>query len=1445
MRVTPMADTELNASQRALLAIREAKNKIKTLESYRSEPIAVIGMGCRFPGGDTPDAFWSLLSRGDSAICDIPPDRFSGAELYEKQAGTPGKIYIRQGGFLENVDQFDPYFFRISPREAEGMDPQQRLSLEVAWEALQHAGQDHASLNGSPTGVFMGMGQNDYARLKLYNGDLSGIDAYDGSGNLSCFAAGRLGYTLGTHGPNLVVDTACSSSLVAVHLACQSLRQRECDMALAGGVHLVLSPEITVFLCRTGVLSPDGRCKTFDAAADGFARGEGCGILVLKRLSDARTADDTILAVIPGSALNHDGRSGGLTVPNETAQADVIRKACKNAGITPDEISYIEAHGTGTSLGDPIEVAGLASVFGGGRSRELVVGSVKTNIGHLEAAAGVAGMIKTILALHHGIIPPHLNFKTPNPHINWDALPMTVPQVPCPWPDDMPRKIAGVSSFGMSGTNAHVLLESSPLPASPTRRNTIKPGFRRERYWVEPRSESPEKAQNPAVSTNHPLIGGRLRLPQSDETRFEAILTSTTPAYVKEHLVFGKTVVPAASHLTAVLTAVIKTYGQPSIILEDIVFSHPLILETGENRIVQIIFRAPENKTTPFTMVSSGNGDAWMEHVTGRLRRSGERRKDTAPPQEFMSIPETDAHETISQTSFYRHLASAGFDLGPSFQWGDAFQTTASTATCRLRPKLPDTQAANYPIHPGFLDTCFQLLSTFWETTPEHLAQSPYLFVPFSIDTFTFHKEQEQGLSHRCRATCLENEKNGGNLQLEDENGIPVLHVRGFRFRRADKTAFMQKPTTSKIGIYHQAWHPSTDDPILNTPTRTLLVFADEKTHDLMNAPLLRGHTAIRVLQANAFKQLSSHEYHMNPAKPEHFEKLFKTISEIHGSIHQSVDQLLCLWGMTENDGTPGSEETCSDAALLQHGGCSAVLHLLQALLKRDWPSMPPLNIVTNTGWALDEDQIRPVPVSAPIWGMARSAMREYPDFPLRLVDLDPLGEEYHAQCIDSILRSDAPPKQTAFRKGQRMDAGLTEQQGEIPAMDTPMITPDATYLITGGFGGLGLSLARMLVDKGCRRMVLCGRSVPSGDVKKTIASLENRGVTIICKTVDIADRNRTSELLDAIDNDTAPLRGIFHAAGIVKDALLLNLNPDDLDRVMAPKIMGAWHLHTLTRSRRLDHFVMFSSMASLFGSPGQANYAGANSFMDALAHFRRALGMPALSVNWGPFRDVGMAARLDSDKGAAWQTMGAAPLSPETGMKMLFQLMGGNAVQAGIMAGDSTAMTRLFHAHGNREDHEKTLDASPGSKTPSNAGQTVDASQLMNKLKKAKAEDSKKILFEHIKKRVAETLKLPSMDRILPRKPLFDAGLDSMMAVALKKQLERDLGRKLRTTLIFDYPTVDALVAFLHENILNHENNESPGAPEPEPNTKAADSVLSTVGTMSDDDVLAALKGR
>jgi acyl transferase domain-containing protein/NADPH:quinone reductase-like Zn-dependent oxidoreductase len=468
----PTSDRFANLSplKQALLTIEDLEQRVRKYERERSEPIAVIGLGCRFPHARDPEQFWQMLCRGEDAVSEVPASRWLMEDFYDPNPDAPGKMSTRWAGVLDAVDGFDAEFFGISPREAISMDPQQRLMLEVCWEALENAGQGPQALQQGRTGVFAGISSDEFLHRFFRAGDLTAFSGYFASGIARSVAGGRVSYTLGVQGPNLVIDTACSSSLVAIHTACLYLRAQQCRMALAGGVNVILSPEIGIAFSKSHMMAADGRCKTFDARADGFVRGEGCGIVVLKRLSDAQADGDRILALIRGSAINQDGKSSGLTVPNLSAQQAVLRAALADGSIEPHEVGLIEAHGTGTSLGDPIEAHALASVLGRERGEyPLVVGSVKTNLGHLEAAAGVAGLIKAVLCLQREGIPPHLHFQSMNPHIDWGGLRVEIPLQWKPWPRGERPRVAGVSAFGFSGTNAHVILEEAPLQSRAAR----------------------------------------------------------------------------------------------------------------------------------------------------------------------------------------------------------------------------------------------------------------------------------------------------------------------------------------------------------------------------------------------------------------------------------------------------------------------------------------------------------------------------------------------------------------------------------------------------------------------------------------------------------------------------------------------------------------------------------------------------------------------------------------------------------------------------------------------------------------------------------------------------------------------------------------------------------------------------------------------------------------
>ncbi len=459
---------------KALVELKKSQARIRELEKAaqngvqpvgEKEPVAVVGLACRFPGGaDTPEKLWSLLREGCNTAIEVPESRWNIDDYYDPEPGKPGRMYTRRGYFIDDVAGFDREFFNIGPGEADAMDPQHRLLLETTWEALEYAGYDPQKLRGSNTGVFIGAMNADYSQHSIRA--ISQASMYTAITNGNGIGVGRLAHNFGFQGPALAVDTLCSSSLVSAHLAVRSLQNRECDLAVTGGINLLLTPSMFIVTCTANMLSADGLCKTFDDSADGYARGEGCGVLVLKRLEDARRDNDRVLAVIAGSAVNQDGPSSALPVPSGLAQEKVIRAALKDAAIDSDQVDYIEAHGTGTSLGDPLEVETLNKVFRhgnttGAENNPLLIGSIKTNFGHTEGAAGIAGLLKIVLAMQAGEIPPHLNVKTLSRHIDWSRMGVKVATELNEWKNAERPLTAGVSAFGIGGTNAHMILQSA------------------------------------------------------------------------------------------------------------------------------------------------------------------------------------------------------------------------------------------------------------------------------------------------------------------------------------------------------------------------------------------------------------------------------------------------------------------------------------------------------------------------------------------------------------------------------------------------------------------------------------------------------------------------------------------------------------------------------------------------------------------------------------------------------------------------------------------------------------------------------------------------------------------------------------------------------------------------------------------------------------------------
>jgi myxalamid-type polyketide synthase MxaB len=984
----------LNQSAKKLALLGE-RMRATPYQCFLSEPIAVIGIGCRFPGAAGPEQFWQLLLEGRDAITEIPADRWAVDAYYDANPQTPGKSYSRWGGFLDRIDEFDPAFFGISPREAQHMDPRQRILLETAWEALANAAQAPERLSGSNTGVFIGHMVGDYYSLEA--GNVASIDSYASTGNLDSILANRLSYILNLEGPSLAVDTACSSSMVALHLACQSLRQDECQTAIAGGVNLMLTPEMHVMGAKSLLLSPEGRCKTFDRNADGFVRGEGCGLLVLKRLADALAANDNVLAVIRGIAINQDGRTNGISAPNGLSQQRVIRRALQNALLEPSGVTFIETHGTGTGVGDTIEFEALAEIYGRPSAEgPCYLGAVKTNLGHLEGAAGAAGVIKMVLCLQHGQIPSNLNFAEINPHIAIAPTRFRLPLEAQPWSVATGPRCGAVSSFGLGGTNGHVILEESPpvtKGANLVEGTSPRVTFQRQRYWL---PKVPGQPQHEGTSVR-PLIDTLMQSPLVKETVLSTLVNVPRLPYLADHRVFGEVVAPGALFLSMMLSGA-ELLGFRSCRMGDVSFVAPLALPQLESRMVQAVLSPQDNDGTRFQIISlpgKGSPEEMLIHVTGLISGAVD---SASPPLALMEI-QARCGDTADPEAAAR---LAGVELGPSFQWTERVWLSQGECLARLRrpPALAETEG--YWLHPGLLDACFEVAGATLNRDP-----APHVMLPFGLKSLKVYRAADGDVwwcyTRQVAAYVWD-------IQLSDADGQTVLEIDGFEMRPASPDAFLSRQVAECLYVLGWQPQPLTDKARFPGPGHWLII-ADDRGLGEKLATGLSGHGQQCVVASG-----------QQPRSADDFERLLKTTpptrsSRWHGIVYLAGEE------------QPG--EIC-DIPGLAEDASTRVLHLVQALSVASTPSR--LWLVTRGTQAINSVEAIQI-VQAPVWGLARTLRLEHSEIKCVSVDLPAQPETEDMDALLAELALPGDEAQVAFRSGERYVARLVRRRESGPRL--------------------------------------------------------------------------------------------------------------------------------------------------------------------------------------------------------------------------------------------------------------------------------------------------------------------------------------------------------------------------------------------------------------------------
>jgi acyl transferase domain-containing protein/acyl-CoA synthetase (AMP-forming)/AMP-acid ligase II/acyl carrier protein len=1542
-----------------------------TIARTHGEPIAIVGMSCRFPGANSTDEFWALLRDGVDAIREIPAERWNIESLYDPNPATPGKMIAKWGGFVDDVDKFDAAFFNISPREAASMDPQQRLLLHVAWEALEHAGVRADRLAGSATGTFIGVSSIDYMHLQLLLGAEN--DAYVATGNTQSIASNRLSYLLDLRGPSVSVDTACSSALVALHQACQSLRDRECNLALAGGVSVVLSPLATIALSQARMLAPDGRCKAFDASANGYVRSEGCGLVVLKRLSDALTAGDNVLAVVRGTAVNHVGHSNGLTAPSAKAQQAVIRAALENAGVAPSEISYIEAHGTGTSLGDPIEIESIQTVLSEGRDPGNIcaVASAKTNVGHLEPAAGIVGLIKTVLALQHETIPPHLHLEKVNPLIKLDESRYQIPTKPLPWPRGSKRRLAGVSAFGFGGANSHAVLEEAPLTpahldgaatdrprhvltlsartdaalqrlagAYATRdfdnpgairdlcysantgrcvferrlaivtepldgdgagnalrealnraaagetapnaiRGTVRSGYLpkmaflftgqgaqfagmgRQLYDTEPTFRATidrcdavlrEYLEQPLLSVLYPADGVESLINETAYTQpalfaLEYALAELwrswgiTPDYVIGHSVGeyaaacfagmfsledglrliaerGRLVqsLPAGGKMAAIFTdhATVTNAlkGHKDSLSVAAVNGPNLIVVSGEGSALDAIvdqFSAQGVRCTRMT-VSHAFHSPLMDPILGAFH-------DVAKSVNYqpLSIPlvsnrtgqTLEAGETLDADYWRDHIRDAVlFDGGMQALAERGVSVflevgPANTLIGMGRRCLPKTEATWLPSLGKDSDNWRMLLTAAATLHVNGIELDWHVFDAgrsrrrLSLPTYPFELKRHW-FTIRPGASNDIVQALGGRVSGDNSAGMAV-----------------SEEQRSKIaGWFYQVEWESLPQATVSTESGRWLVFADDTdaARSVVVELTARGLSATLVVPGQQSFHGEAH-WVVRPDWPEDYEQCLESAFDSNGAGKPGVIVLA-------DSMRAASDEIDGETVLREFSAtCRSALFVAQALAKRALSSTAPrMYVVTRSAQSISIDEGAPNLTHAPLWALGRCVALEHPDVMGKLIDIP--SDDFSALSVVAEVLTPDGESMVALRVSGRYGARVTPLVDDDRSSQRFALRPDGAYLITGGFGGLGVKVAQWLVRNGARRLILFSRtplpprnawatmdpSSRAGANVVVVRDLEALGASVHVAAVDVSDDNQLAQFLSQYHDEQWPaIRGIIHAAGVLDDQLIHDMDPASFETVGRSKVAGAWNLHRAFTSADLDFFVLFSSAASMFGSVGQGNYAAANAYLDSLAWYRRAKGLPAQSINWGPWAEVGMAAQ--PDRGGRLAQQGIASIDPEDGLAALGMLLSRRDVQVGVVDADWPALQSLF-------------DAGEGtpflSKVAGHSKKSVIPSERCKQILESEGEERRKLIQELLCNAIAEVLHTDPAALPMDQN-VINLGLDSIMVMDLIRNLGRDLKIRIHPREIFEQPSLAGLAEYIGTELDIMQRKRTGEAPPPE----------------------------
>ncbi|MDX8030221.1 SDR family NAD(P)-dependent oxidoreductase [Lentzea sp. BCCO 10_0856] len=1481
--------------------LHETRQRLEEVESGRHEPVAIVGIACRFPGDvRSAEDLWELVSEGRDAITGFPTDR--GWDLGTLAGGDSATL---QGGFLYDAAEFDPGFFGISPREALAMDPQQRLLLQTTWEAIERAGIDPASLRGSETGVFVGTNGQDYGHVLIASEE--DVEGHAGMGTAASVISGRISYTFGFEGPAVTIDTACSSSLVGLHLAAQALRNGECSLALAGGVTVMATASNFAGFTRQGGLAASGRCKAFSDDADGTGWSEGIGVLLVEKLSDAHRNGHPVLAVVVGSAINQDGASNGLSAPNGPSQRRVIQSALASAGLAASEVDAVEAHGTGTVLGDPIEAQALLATYGAERTSPLRLGAVKSNIGHTQAAAGVAGVIKMVMALQHGSLPRTLHVASPSTHVDWTAGNVELLTEATPWPrGERPRR-AGISSFGVSGTNAHVIVEEAPdspgvnggaeAPELSDPAETIGVGTRSPQGAGqsesipngEPRGGQAAASDGWTAAGSGAVVAdprqaavssGQTRAGSGQATAGSAQTTAgggqTTAGSAQTTAGTEQTTAGSAHTTAGSAQAAVCPFGFGAGTAQD--HELPLIVSAKSDAAL----RARIDQVS--TLIANGANPAQVGYsllttrttnfdhravllngttiASGRTQRkpiaalfSGQGAQRLGMGKELYETSDTfrnafddvtryleadlddviwgDDEEALNQTgitqpaifaievALYRLLESYGFkadhvaghsigEIAAAHVAGVLSLEDAArlvNARARLMQALPQTGAM------------FAVKAT-EEEVREHLTND------VDVDVAAINGTNDIVIAgDEAQAQKVAENWEHKRLRVSHAFHSPLMEPMLDDFREAITHITLHKPRipihTSGDVTTIDYWVGHVRDTVRftdNVPTDAICV--EIGPTGVLSAlvdgciPTLRKDKSEPLAVATALAKLYVSGAQIDwrrfyphgtkialPTYPFDTQRYWpKGGTAPGGPGRQSQPALHELnWIDATVTANPVSAARWAiiggdefDLAHVLYSAGQTVTGYGETLKQAAHTTTPDVFVVSVSGDGTPESThaqttrilellqeageytARIVFVShdtsedltaAAAWGLIRSAQMENPG---RFLLFDTDGLDVSGALLPKLVAWDEP--QVRVRNGQTTVPRLQEVQKSDQKHEWDK---DRTVLITGGTGGLGAELARHLVTRyEVKHLLLASRrgedSPGAAELRK---ELEDKGATVTIAAADVSKRDDVTTLLSAAQR---PLQAIVHTAGVLEDALIDALTPEHLAKVLGPKVDAAWHLRHATDVK----LVLYSSVSGVMGAAGQANYAAANSYLDALATKHDN----TISLAWGPWaQDSGMTAGLSQAAMDRMSRSGMPPLAVEQGLALFDAALG-----------HTRSVLVPIHVAAQRGPVSKLLGGT------TEAPQEKAAVTVLDRLRNAGPEERETMVRDLVTGTSAALLGHPDPGAVDPRKDFLELGFDSLIAVELRNQLNELLGLKLVGSVVFDNKTPSNLAQHL-----------------------------------------------